>query len=457
MRLGLATTLLFACVRTALLPAAVIVGTDALPQGFFRSAGQAPASACEKLPEIDEALERFKAGRYDECLEQLETAAQKHPNLLPARLILAKLFLMNRQIAPARAALEQAAAEDPDRPEIYLQFAALGLDEGRLTDASLHFEKALALVPEQAGTDRSRLLRIECHAGLAAVAERRGQWPTVQEQVGAWLEADPNSAPAHERLARAVLAQDRPDEAYRALQQAAKLAQSPRPPELVMAILLTQLGKADQAGPWIERADEQSADDAQAQQAIAAWYLEQGQPQKAKHYADVAATLDPEVKDLRLLRGNIARHLRQHEEAEKYFQEQYTAFPADFRASNGLALVLIEQTDPEKRLRAVQLAEVNARQYPRLAEALATLGWVYFKLGRLAEAEKALQAATAGGRSSSDTAYYLARVLAGRGRQEQVIALLQSSIDTPGTFVYREEARRWLTELKTEATVKEEP
>lgn len=79
---------------------------------------------------------------------------------------------------------------------------------------------------------------------------------------------------------------------------------------------------------------------------------------------------------------------------------------------------LVEQTDADKRLRALQLAEINARQYPRLAEALATLGWVYFKFGRLAEAEQALQTATSSGQSSSETAYYLARVLDARGQRD---------------------------------------
>ena len=95
-----------------------------------------------------------------------------------------------------------------------------------------------------------------------------------------------------------MVAQDRPDEAYQALQQAAKLAETPRPPELVVAILLTQLGKADQAEPWIVRAAEQSVEDTQMQQAIAAWYLEQGQPEKAKQHADAAAKLDPQAKDV---------------------------------------------------------------------------------------------------------------------------------------------------------------
>lgn len=456
-RIGLLAAILVGCGHAAPLRADLIVEVDELPQGFFLPVERTPDTISEKVPEVDQALDSFKRGRFDECLERLEAAAGKHANLLPPRLILAKLFLASKRIPQGRAVLEQAATAHPGRPEIYLQFAALALAEGRLTDASLQFEKALSLAPDEAGTEPQRQFLIECHAGLATVAERRGQWPTAQKHVSVWLEADPSSSLAHERLARAMVAQDRPEEAYQTLKHAAKLAETPRPPELMMGILLTQLGKADLAEAWIVRAAEQSTANARTQQAIAAWHLEQGQPEKAEQHAHSAAKLDPKVTDLTLLRGTIARHLRHYEAAEEYFQEHHTAFPADIRASNQLALVLIEQADRDKHLRAVQLAEINARQYPRSAEALATLGWVYFKVGRLAEAEKALQAATAGGQSSSDTAYYLARVLAGRGRLERVTELLQSAIETPGPFVFREEAQRWLAQLRAKVSTKEVP
>ncbi len=460
-RIGLITVIFagVAVIHAASLRAAAVSVVDELPNGFFLPPGQIPDANTEKPhpPQIIQAVESFKSGRYDECLQRLEGAAGTYPNLLPPRLILAKLFLASRQIAQGRVAMEQAIAKHPDRPEIYLQFAALALADGHLTDAALQFEKALSLVPAEAGTAPQRHFLSECHAGLATVAERRGQWPAVQKYVGLWLRADAQSGPAHERLARAMIAQDRPKEAFQALQQAAKLVTSPRPPELVMAILLTQFDKADQAEPWIVRLAEQSPEDAPSRLAIATWYLEQGQLEKAEQHADTAARLAPKAKDLALLRGTIARHLRGYEQAETFFQEQYTAFPADFQASNGLALVLIEQADPSKRLRALQLAEINARQYPRMAEALATVGWLYFKHDRLDEAEKALQAATAGGQSSSDTAYYLARVLARRGLHEQVTALLQSAVDTPGNFVFRDEARRWLTELTTEESTTGKP
>ena len=49
------------------------------------------------------------------------------------------------------------------------------------------------------------------------------------------------------------------------------------------------------------------------------------------------------------------------------------------------------------------------QQSPEAPEAASTYGWVLFKLGRLDDAEKWLQAAVSSGSVMPDTAYYYAR------------------------------------------------
>jgi len=112
-----------------------------------------------------------------------------------------------------------------------------------------------------------------------------------------------------------------------------------------------------------------------------------------------------------------------------------------------LAVVLAEQSVQSKRDRALQLAEVNARQYSRDPEALATLGWVNYRMGKQQEAERLLRAAMSSGQVRADTAYYFARVLTERGNPDesaQARKVLRSAIEKPGIFVLRGEAERWL-------------
>jgi uncharacterized protein HemY len=93
----------------------------------------------------------------------------------------------------------------------------------------------------------------------------------------------------------------------------------------------------------------------------------------------------------------------------------------------------------------VELAEANARRFPKLAEALATLGWAYSRLGRWEEAHQALRSASPEGRATPDTAYYLALVLDERGEREEAARLVRSALGAPpGLFAMRDDAVRWL-------------
>jgi hypothetical protein len=76
-----------------------------------------------------------------------------------------------------RQALERAVAEDGEHPEVFILFGNLALMEGRLADASVHFEKAriLAAAKRWTADQRKRFDRL-CHQGDAFVAESRGDW-----------------------------------------------------------------------------------------------------------------------------------------------------------------------------------------------------------------------------------------------------------------------------------------
>jgi uncharacterized protein HemY len=92
----------------------------------------------------------------------------------------------------------------------------------------------------------------------------------------------------------------------------------------------------------------------------------------------------------------------------------------------------------------LQLAQTNARLYPRSAEALATLGWVSYRSGRAEEAEGALRAAVTRGARTPDTLYYLARVIADQGQRAEAERLMQEALLAHGAFLFRKEAREWL-------------
>ena len=94
-----------------------------------------------------------------------------------------------------------------------------------------------------------------------------------------------------------------------------------------------------------------------------------------------------------------------------------------------------------------ELAELSVRQNPNAAEALATLGTVYYRQNRLDDAEKVLQAVVTSGKGNSDAAYFLAQVEADRGNRDAAMALLKTALDAPGLFVFRKDAQQSLDRL----------
>jgi Flp pilus assembly protein TadD len=175
--------------------------------------------------------------------------------------------------------------------------------------------------------------------------------------------------------------------------------------------------------------------------------LDRGRPADARTQIDEALKLDPGLKEAQRVRALVAWHLRDLTGAEAILEPLHRDAPADSVVANLLALTLIDQGDKAKQSRGLQLADVNAQQFPRLPEIQATLGWALYRAGRLEPAEQKLRAAVTGVRTTPDIAYFLARVLADTGHTDDARKLLLSATNLAGAFAHREDAGALLKSL----------
>jgi tetratricopeptide (TPR) repeat protein len=411
--------------------------------------GQAPAGPDQAaVKELDAAARKVREGQPDEALALIRQQAAGHPEWAPPPLILARLLFTSGQSAAGRRALERAAIEAPRHPEVYLTFGSLALTEGRWNDARLNFEAAQAMV--EAGkwdAQRARILRRECLAGLAAVAEAREAWPTARDHVNAWLELEPGNGQARQRLGALLFRMGRSDEAFAELQRAVKDTPALEPAAVSMARLESQRGDQKKAEQWFDRAQAVEPAGARVRIARAGWLLDLGRASAARPVIEEALKLDQSSSDARRLQGRIAWHLRDLAAAERILEPLHRDAPADLVAADLLALCLVEQDDAAKRTRGLELAEANIRQSPGSHEAMATLGWAHYRSGHLDQAERMLRASVQGVRTSPDVAYFLARVLADRGRTDDARNLVRSTTNLPGAFAHREDAQMLLKSL----------
>jgi tetratricopeptide (TPR) repeat protein len=413
---------------------------------FVACAAGQPAAEPAKPEEVVKAEALFRESKVEEALKQLQEAVKKHPELPPPDLMLARLHFAASQPGPGRARLEKAIAESPGHPECYLANASQALAEGRVTDTILNCQIALT----QSSADRwpaeqKKRFQREARAGLAAAFETRSDWESTRTNLLAWLELEPKNGQARQRLARTYLMAGKETEAFNELQQAAKDEVTLEPAEVMMGRLWSARGDAKQAEDWLQKAVQKNPREARIHRAFGGWLLDRGRVDAAKVHIDTAIRLEPKSRESQNLKGLLARYTKDYDTAAKIFEEVVRDEPGSFFATNHLALALAEL--PDRRGRAVQLAELNARQYPRISDALATLGWVYFKTGRVDDAERALQASASSGQVSSDTAYYLARLMKGRGKLAEARELLKKALESEGPFVSREDAKTDLAEL----------
>ncbi len=412
---------------------------------------------------IEKAGEELVKGKVDESYKLLQEAFKKNPTLPPARVMLARLcFKTNSRelFQRGRQELELAVSENLDHPAVYLTNAGLAMGEHRLTDATLNAEAALKYTDAPRWTaEQKKSFQQDARQILASAAEQRNDWTAARIHLNALLELDKTGG-TRSRLARALFFLNKPDDALAELQQAIKDESTMESPSVQMARLWAAKGDTKKAREWFDKAIKSEPKSLRVHLAYADWLVNQNEVEQAKLHCDAAEKIDATSTDVTKLKGLIARIQKDLPTAERIFRKAITDAPADLFASNQLALVLVDQTDKDARSKGLQLASVNANANQRDANAIATLGYAFYRTGQIDEALKYLQGSLqiTNGQLGPDTAYYLAVVLNEKEKSEDARNILEGALKTKGMFIYRKEAQalydRLVKEKAKGATVK---
>lgn len=399
--------------------------------------------------DVEDAINRFLSRDIDGARNLLSAAKKKAPKLAPPEVMLAQLFIAAGQGPAARQELERAIKKFPDDPEAYLILSDVAFSEGRFTEAGLLFAKASALAAKfSENPKRKQNFQMRSFAGMAAVDEARENWPAAKESLKAWTQLEPNSAAAHQRLARVLFQLDDKKGAYAELQAAVKADSKVAPAEVTMGNFYAQAGDKTQAEKFMTAAAKKAPNDLATNLALVQYFLQNNQLSDAQTHADAAVKIDPQSLDAKIARGVVARMQKDYPTAKKWLEAAHTQSPANAVVTNQLALVLLEQKDTADHKRAMEFAEVNQKLNPNNTEAAATLGWIAYRMGRKADAQRALNAIVQSGNLTPESAYYVAYVLKDQGQASNAVKLLETSLNNDRPFAYRQEAETLLSELR---------
>ncbi|HEY2841359.1 MAG TPA: tetratricopeptide repeat protein [Pirellulales bacterium] len=402
-------------------------------------------------PEVEEGRRKLARMDLEGARASFDAAAKAHPELPGGRVALGNTLVLIARVREGRAQLEKAIIETPNDPEPYLIFGDLAFAEARFTDATLLYDKSLALAQAFKGNEtRKADLVKRALTGAALGAEKHEQWEDAQRYLVALLKIDPVMGVAHFRLGRVKFELKNPKDAFASLSAASTLDEKIPSPEVTMAKLYYEAKDRVAADEWMQKAIARAPKDPKTRLELGQFYMETGRIKEAKAQADEAVKLAPDMADALLLAGVANRYSRDYPKAVNYLEKAYLKSPGNLLVSNQLALAQVEMGEEPAR-RAMVLAESVMKQNPNNAEAAATLGWIYFNIGRMDEAERMLRAAVSSANVQPDTAYYYAKLQDYRNRGDLAKPLLDQALKSEAPFANREEAQKLADQLNKRA------
>jgi tetratricopeptide (TPR) repeat protein len=412
--------------------------------------GDAVSLSNQQYPEVESAIQRFRNSDPNGAREYLVMAKQKYPKLPPVDLLMAKMAVFARNGDLARQYLEATVTNTPNDPEAYLLLADLAFAEGRTTEAHALFEEARGLVEKfTENAKRQQNFNIRVLAGLAAVQERRQRWEDANALLMKWVQLDPDSAAAHTRLGVTLYHLNKPDQAIAEFKKSRDLQPSSPNPHVMLGSLYTQEKKTAEAQKEFEAAYAEDGKNESTARAYAQWLIQQDQLDKAQQVATQMRKNQPNSIAALMLDGVIAKMRNQPQAAEEALTKVLSIDMTNADATNLLALILADSTNPAQQEKALSYAKMNAQRFPSSSQANVAYAWVLTKLGRANEAGEYLQRAVQARNLTADSAYLVARIFLQNNQKEQAKTALEQVLEQSagGMFMFRKDAEALLKEL----------
>jgi tetratricopeptide (TPR) repeat protein len=257
--------------------------------------------------------------------------------------------------------------------------AQILLQQGNTDEAAKHLRAAL----------RANASHIGAHLLLGKYFEQKGQTEQALAEYEAALRVNPNLADVKFQLGTLYVKSGRlPD----ALRIARELEQS----------------DPKSAGPPLLR-------------GIA--LLGQNNPQGAVDALNAALKLKPDLLDAHRGLGQAYQQLGQINRAEESYRRALALNDKDVAALNNLAWILAEvRKKPDE---ALPLATKADQLAPASPEILDTLGWIHYRRGSYADAEKSLALAVEKAPNNGTIRYHLGMAYARLGRKADAVSALR--------------------------------
>ena len=334
----------------------------------------------------------FMDKRFDEATAVYEKLLQENPNDGATLLRLSQIYRSTMNFDKARAALETADRLVPNNQEIQFNMYLVDRDEGKLEDALARLSKLAKSTehPNNKYTPAEQQNRMVFLTNLAILNNSLGHY---DQAVQAYMDMRPLS-PQKDSISAMIVetyrAAKNQDKAGQFLQMALKETPDSRQLQIISADMVAEKGKVDEGIKALEGLSK-GQDDLALLSAMSDIYQRAKKWDEAQAVLERAARSFPMESEVYFLQGAMYEKQKKDAEAEKAFRKSL-----ELRADSPATLNYLGYMFADRGVKldeALAMIQKAVESEPTSGAYLDSLGWVYFKMNRLAEAEQYLKKA----------------------------------------------------------------
>ncbi|MEN6534763.1 MAG: tetratricopeptide repeat protein [Bryobacteraceae bacterium] len=368
-------------------------------------------------------------GQAAEALKLYEEIAVEDPKDTQTFLRLSQIYRQQRNFAKAQEASDRAKQLEPDNIEVRYNEVSLLEAEGKSDEAIARMKEMVDATEKKSYTPAEGNNRTILLERLGLLYRSDEQYKLAVDAFRKMAEANPD---AGARAAAQIIDTLRQSKEYAQALEEAESAYKKYPKDrmlaMVRAAVLADAGKGETAAAEVKKLID-GRDDREAYLALAQIY------DKAKNYTEMSNALDAaekasvsndEKESVYFMRGAMYERMKNFDAAEAEFRKVLDVDPENASALNYLGYMLADRNVRlEEALRFISKA---VELEPSNGAFLDSLGWVYYRLNRLDEAENYLRMAIDKASHDPTVRDHLGDVLAQKGQLKEAIQQWEVSV-----------------------------
>lgn len=293
------------------------------------------------------------------------------------------------------------------------------MKDNKLPEAEAKFREAMQLNP----------YNVQLLTDLGLVLMRQQKMAAAEEQFRTAVKVSPNEEQAYINLGTALAGQEKWKEAESEFRRAVKLNPKDANWRGILGMLLNQQKKWGDAETQLREVVKIEPNNAQWHANLGYTLMNRKKLAEAEAQYREAVRLETRNAFWHLGLGGVFEKQQKLAETETEYREALRLAPENPLILNNLGYHLVQQgKNLDEALRMIELA---VKAEPKNANSLDSLGWAYFKVGKLEEAERHLNEAARLNATSAPIQEHLGDLYQQLGKMDQARAAWQKALSLP--------------------------